>query len=77
MNLKLGSNTITYLHEGKKVEMSIPAIGSDINEFMGMVVGYLKATGWSYRTIKDGLQSSLNEIEDEINNKGGDDVADN
>jgi hypothetical protein len=76
MNPKLGSNTITYLHEGKKVEVSIPAIGPDINELMDMVIGYLKATGWSCRTIKNGLQSSLNEIEDEINNNGGDDVTD-
>ena len=57
---------ISQDYEGKKIEMSIPVIGPDVHDFMEMVTGFLKATGWNMSTIKSGLEQAAEDIKNEI-----------
>lgn len=59
-------NKISQEYEGKKIEMSIPVIGPDIHDFMEMVSGFLKATGWNLSTIQSGFERAALDIRDEI-----------
>lgn len=53
-------------YKGKKVELSLPVIGVDVHEFMEMVTGFMKATGWTLQTIKNGLESAADQMQEEI-----------
>lgn len=63
---KLGSNKMLYELKGKKVEISIPAIGLDVHDFFEMVVDYMRATGWSEKTILSGLENAANSLEQNL-----------
>lgn len=56
-------------YEGKKIEMSVPVIGTDVHEFMEMVAGFLKATGWGMSTIQSGFKQAATDIKEQLDNE--------
>ena len=66
MKNDLGLNKITQEYRGKRVELSQEVIGPDVHDFMEMVVNFMLATGWDLRTIRSGLESAAQEMEDRM-----------
>ena len=73
----LGTYKMIQEYRGKRVEMSLPAIGIDVHEFMEMVVGFMLANGWQNKTILSGLETAASEIESQLENTEDQDDNDN
>lgn len=73
----LGTYRMTQEYRGKRVEVSLPAIGIDVHEFMEMVVGFMLATGWHSKTILSGLECAVSEIESQLEDTEDQDDNDN